>query len=42
MSYIAGNLADYIEDREGGTHDLTIMSYDIDGLSGQMDSPLQL
>lgn len=35
-------LADYIEDREGGTHDLTIMSYDIDGLSGQMDSPLQI
>ncbi|MEM9623185.1 MAG: GNAT family N-acetyltransferase [Pseudomonadota bacterium] len=35
-------LADYIEDRAGDVHDLTIMSYDIDGLTHQMDSPLQL
>lgn len=35
-------LADYIEDRDGGTHDLVIMSYDIDGLSGQIDSPLKI
>jgi RimJ/RimL family protein N-acetyltransferase len=35
-------LADYIEDRNGETHDLVIMSYDIDGLTGQIDSPLRL
>lgn len=35
-------LTDYIEDRAGGTHDLIIMSYDIDGLSSQIDSPLHL
>lgn len=35
-------LTDYIEDRAGGTHDLIIMSYDIDGLSSQIDSPLSL
>lgn len=35
-------LADYVEDRAGNTHDLTIMSYDIDGLSNQTDSPLQV
>ncbi|NKC01711.1 MAG: GNAT family N-acetyltransferase [Pseudomonadales bacterium] len=35
-------LADYIEDRSGETHDLVIMSYDIDGLNGQIDSPLKL
>lgn len=35
-------LSDYIEDRAGGTHDLIIMSYDIDGLSSQIDSPLSL
>ena len=35
-------LADYIEDRDGGVHDLTIMSYDIEGITDQMDSPLKL
>ena len=35
-------LTDYIEDRLGETHDLTVMSYDIDGLSDQVDSPLTL
>ena len=35
-------LADYIEDRDGNAHDLVIMSYDIDGLTSQIDSPLQV
>ena len=35
-------LTDHIEDRRGEIHDLTIMSYDIDGFSGQMDTPLRL
>ena len=35
-------LADYIEDRQGNPHDLAIMSYDIDGLTSQVDSPLQI
>ena len=35
-------LADYVEDRDGAVHDLTIMSYDVDGLSGQVDSPLRV
>jgi len=35
-------LADYIEDRDGKVHDLTILSYDIDGLTSQVDDPLRL
>lgn len=35
-------LADHIEDREGNVHDLNIMSYDIDGLTNQMDAALKL
>lgn len=35
-------LADHIEDRDGGIHDLTIMSYSIDGLSSRIDSPLKV
>lgn len=35
-------LADYIEDRRGDLHDLVIMSYDVDGLTDQMDDPLQV
>ena len=35
-------LADYVEDRQGGLHDLVIMSYDVDGLTDQMDDPLSL
>ena len=30
-------LADYVEDRNGTPRDLVIMSYDIDGLSDQID-----
>lgn len=33
-------LADYVEDRNGVSRDLVIMSYDVDGLSNQMDEPL--
>lgn len=33
-------LADYVEDRNGVSRDLVIMSYDIDGLTNQMDEPL--
>ena len=33
-------LADYVEDRNGMSRDLVIMSYDIDGLTNQMDEPL--
>lgn len=35
-------LADYVEDRAGNLHDLVIMTYDVDGLTGQMDQPLQV
>ncbi len=35
-------LTDHIEDRDGGIHDLAIMSYAMDGLSGQVDAPLAL
>ena len=35
-------LADYVEDRVGNVHDLTIMTYDVDGFSNQMDAPLEL
>ena len=35
-------LADYVEDRNGVTRDLVIMSYDVDGLTGQMDEPLSV
>jgi len=35
-------LGDYVEDRDGNVHDLTIMSYDIDGLNSVADAPLQL
>ncbi len=33
-------LADYVEDRNGTSRDLVIMSYDIEGLTDQMDEPL--
>ncbi len=33
-------LADYVEDRNGTSRDLVIMSYDVDGLTDQMDEPL--
>lgn len=35
-------LADYVEDREGGLHDLVIMCYDIDGLTDRMAEPLRV
>jgi RimJ/RimL family protein N-acetyltransferase len=35
-------LADYVEDRKGMSRDLVIMCYDIDGLTEQMDEPLQV
>jgi RimJ/RimL family protein N-acetyltransferase len=35
-------LADYVEDRKGRSRDLVIMSYDIDGLTEQMDEPLRV
>ncbi len=35
-------LADYVEDRNGTSRDLVIMSYDIDGHSDQVDEPLRL
>lgn len=35
-------LTDYVEDREGHIHDLVIMTYDIDGLTNQVDAPLKL
>lgn len=35
-------LADYVEDRNGVSRDLVIMSYDVDGLTGQMDEPLSV
>jgi RimJ/RimL family protein N-acetyltransferase len=35
-------LADYVEDRNGISRDLVIMSYDVDGLTGQMDEPLSV
>ncbi len=35
-------LADYIEDRAGNVHDLAIMSYEIEGLTSQVDEPLRL
>ena len=35
-------LADYVEDRAGHARDLVIMSYDVDGLTDQMDDPLRV
>ena len=35
-------LTDYVEDRDGGLHDLVMMSFDVDGLTVQADQPLQL
>lgn len=35
-------LADYVEDRRGRSHDLVIMSHDIDGFTDQDDQALQL
>ena len=35
-------LADYVEDRNGMSRDLVIMSYDVDGLSDQMAEPLKI
>lgn len=35
-------LADYVEDRSGTSHDLVIMSYDIEGHSDQVAEPLRI
>ncbi len=35
-------LADYVEDRNGRSRDLVIMSYDVEGLTDQMDEPLSV
>lgn len=35
-------LADYVEDRNGTSRDLVIMSYDVEGLTDQMDEPLSV
>lgn len=35
-------LADWVEDREGNVRDLAILSYDIEGFNGQIDTPLKL
>ena len=35
-------LADYVEDRNGNLRDMIIMSYDVEGLTDQMDEPLSL
>jgi RimJ/RimL family protein N-acetyltransferase len=35
-------LADYVEDRLGRSHDLVIMSHDVDGLTDQADQALRL
>jgi ribosomal protein S18 acetylase RimI-like enzyme len=35
-------LADYVEDRNGASRDLIIMSYDIDGHSEQMDDRVRV
>lgn len=35
-------LADFVEDRSGKPHDMIIMSYSIDGLTSQVDQPLQV
>ena len=35
-------LADYVEDRRGKSRDLVVMSYDIEGLTEQLDEPLKL
>ena len=35
-------LADYVEDRQGTSRDMVIMSYDIEGLTDQMDEPLSV
>jgi hypothetical protein len=35
-------LADYVEDRNGVSRDLVIMSYDIDGHSDQMAEPVRV
>ncbi len=34
-------LADHVEDRDGGVHDLVIMSYDMDGLTQVAESPFR-
>ena len=35
-------LADWVEDREGRPRDLLVMAYDLEGLTDQLDEPLQL
>ncbi len=35
-------LTDFVEDRNGGLHDLVMMSYDVDGLTVETDHTLQL
>ena len=35
-------LADYAEDRNGMSHDLVIMSYDVDGLTDRLDEPVRV
>lgn len=35
-------LADWVEDRDGRSRDLLVMTYDLDGLTDQVDEPLRL
>jgi L-amino acid N-acyltransferase YncA len=35
-------LADWVEDRNGRSRDLLVMTYDLDGLTDQVDEPLRL
>jgi RimJ/RimL family protein N-acetyltransferase len=35
-------LSDYVEDRRGRSHDLVIMSHDVDGLTDQAEQALRL
>ena len=35
-------LTDFVEDRDGGLHDLVMMTFDVDGLTGHADHSLQL
>lgn len=35
-------LSDYVEDRNGQSRDMVIMSYDVDGFTDQMDEPIHL
>ena len=35
-------LADYVEDGNGVSRDMVIMSYDVDGFTDQVDEPIHL